>query len=186
MSIVKKPKDYKELGKVDISGLKDIISSLTENFWKIEDSRKENDFPVFHHTQHIIFRFIHRNLNHNQYYSNPIWDIWKPILIPIMNQAIEPYNFKSPTYPKAMFARLKAGHIIDQHIDGRGSNLHTHKIHIPIETNPKAIFSIMDSRKHLEQGIAYEVNNVVLHGVENLGESDRIHFIFEVYDDAKQ
>lgn len=186
MTIIKKPNSFRELGNVDVSTIANLATPLSESFWSLEDSRKENDFSVFHHTQHIIFRFISGNRDHQAYYSNPIWNIWESTLLPIIRSAVEPYNFQKPTYPKVMLARLKAGNSIDMHIDGRGSNLHTHKIHIPIQTNPQSIFLIGDDSKHLKKGVAYEVNNVVPHGAINNGNTDRIHLIFEVFDQAVQ
>ena len=100
-----------------------------------------------------------------------------------MDAVVAPYGYTKPAYPKAMLARLAAGHIIDSHVDGAGSNLHTHKIHIPIQTNLGAIFYVNKVPHHLEEGMAYEVNNIVPHAVENFGQTDRIHFIFEVFDD---
>lgn len=186
MTLIVKPNNIQELGPVDISELKQLINRMPDKIWEMEDANKENNFAVFHHTQHIIFRFIHSNNDHLNFYSNPIWSVWQTTLLPIMEAVVAPYDFIQPTYPKAMLARLKAGSVIDRHIDGRGSNLHTHKIHIPLQTNPKALFSVKDVTQHLEEGIAYEVNNVKLHGVVNKGEEDRIHFIFEVYDNAVQ
>lgn len=37
---------------------------------------------------------------------------------------------------------------------------------------------------HLAAGYAWEVNNLVAHGVFNGGAQDRVHFIFEVFDGA--
>jgi len=101
------------------------------------------------------------------------------MLLPIMNKMVEPYVFTDPAFPKAMLARLEAGQVIDRHRDGAGSNLHTHKIHIPLQTNDKALFYVGDEAFHLAEGTGYEVNNIRPHSVENLGEEDRIHFIFE-------
>ena len=121
--------------------------------------------------------------DHRKFYSNPIWSVWKPDLLPILDGVVVPYDFCKPIYPKVMLARLQAGAEIDRHTDGAGSNKFTHKIHVPIQTNEKAQMFINDRAFHLEAGCAYEVNNLVRHAVENLGAEDRIHLIFEVFDD---
>lgn len=179
---VPKPKTIRELGPVDITQLKPLMLRLSETTWNKEDALKENDFECFHNTRHIIFRFISGNRDHRVSYSNPIWDIWQPILLPVMEHTTKEYDFKKPEYPKAMFARLTAGKVIDAHIDGAGSNLHTHKIHVPLQTNPDALFTTNGETFHLQEGHAYEVNNIALHGVSNRGTTDRIHFIFEAFD----
>lgn len=102
-----------------------------------------------------------------------------------MEKAIEAYGFDKPEFPKVMFARLAAGKTIAVHTDGAGSNLHTHKIHVPLVTNPKAILTTNGESFHLEAGRAYEVNNIAAHGCQNQGADDRIHLIFEVFESAQ-
>lgn len=179
---VKKPRTIRELGEVDIAKLKAMVARLSETAWDREDSLKENDFEVFHHTRHIILRFIEGNRNPAVHYSNPGWAAWSGLLQPVMEQAIAPYYFRKPVFAKAMFARLAAGASIDMHVDGAGSNPRCHKIHVPLITNPDAMFMVADEQAHLAEGRAYEVNNVARHGVVNGGTGDRIHFIFEVYE----
>lgn len=180
-----KPESVRELGAVDISKIKALIMKLPEKVWNLEDERKENRFSCFHHTRHIVFRFIKRNQDPRSYYSNPIWEVWRPMLEPLFTQIVSVYGFGEPSFPKVMLARLAAGHVIDRHVDGAGSNLTTHKIHIPIQTNPLALFSANDQTTHLKEGRAYEVNNIAAHGVENRGDADRIHLIFEVFDNCQ-
>ena len=182
MRTIRKPENIQELGEVDIADLKKLVVRTSERVWDLENGRKENNFGVFHHTRHIVFRFIERMRDHRKFYSNPIWDIWQDDLLPVMHKAIESYKYQNAQFPKAMLARLSAGAVIDRHRDGAGSNLHTHKIHVPVQTNEKAIMFIDGEPFHLREGRAYEVNNIVDHAVENLGTEDRIHLIFEVFD----
>lgn len=163
-----------------------MLDRLTENVWNRADASKDNDFPCFHHTRHILFRFIEGNRDARRFRSYPAWHIWSATLLPVMARASAPYRFASPVYPKAMLARLSAGHCIDRHIDGPGSNLHTHKIHVPLATGPAAVLNVDGVDYHLRQAHAYEVNNLLPHGAFNGDSRDRIHFIFEVFDDLKQ
>lgn len=180
--LVAKPREIMDLGPVDVDPLRERVAALGERAWQIEDSRKENDFPCFHDTRHIVFRFIEGNRDPERFYANPAWSLWEPLLMPVMRQAIAPYGFVQPVYPKAMLARLSAGGTIDRHRDGAGSNLRTHKIHVPLFTNPGARLLTGQSEHFLQVGHAYEVNNVDWHGAVNRGEEDRVHFIFEVFD----
>ena len=184
MSLVKKPICVSDLGAVDTSSVKKLLSQFSVRFWAAQDEIKENNFACFHHTQHIIMRFIHQNQDHRDFYHTPVWLYFESILRPLFDEIVKPYNFLQPEYPKAMFARLSAGHEIDRHIDGAGSNLHTHKIHIPIQTNKEALFSVGKNWLHLQENRAYEVNNIRPHAARNGGDEDRIHLIFEVFDAA--
>lgn len=183
---VAKPEFLTELGKVDVDRLKRLVAGVSESVWDAEDARKENRFEVFHHTRHIIFRFIAGMRDHRQFYSTPIWSAWQGHLQPVMHSAIEAFGFTQPVFPKVMLARLAAGAVIDRHVDGAGSNLFTHKIHVPLQTSAEARMFIRDRAFHLQEGCVYEVNNLVPHAVENLGAMDRIHLIFEVFDAAAE
>ena len=64
-------------------------------------------------------------------------------------------GFVEPAFPKAMLARLEAGQHIDT--DGGGSHPLVHKVHVPLQTNPRAWLTV---------------------------DGARIHFIFEVFEGA--
>lgn len=178
-----KTKNIRELGKVDISELKKWVNKLSEAVWINETKTRENDFDCFHNTQHIIFRFPDDLRDRTIVHSNPIWKIWKPILTPILNQAVTTYGYRKGTIKAVMLAKLKAGNKIDSHTDGSLKYYFLHKIHIPIQTNDKVDFYIKTNSYHLKEGIAYEVNNIVKHSVENRGKTDRIHLIFEYLEE---
>lgn len=184
LPLVKKPDTIIRLCEVDIEPLVARMKMLSEKVWDAENARKENNFECFHNTRHIIFRFIHANADPLNFYSTPAWPVWRPLVQPLIDKAVATYGFAKPEFPKAMLARLEAGNVIDRHVDGAGSNLRTHKIHIPLITNPGAIFMVGDTEQNLEPGWAYEVNNIKPHGVRNDGDEDRFHLIFEVFDMA--
>jgi len=184
---IRKPATVRELGAVDIAPVEQMLRRINENVWNAENSRKENNFSCFHHTQHIVFRFVSGDRQSpRHFHDNPAWLLWQQVLLPVMANAIRPYGFGDPVFPKAMLARLASGHIIDSHVDTATSNLYTHKIHVPIRTNAQTQFFVNDESHCLQEGIAYEVNNSAPHWASNQGDSDRVHFIFEVFDQAGQ
>ena len=182
---VQKPARVRTLTTVDVTSLQRSVKAIPEKVWSIADSQKENDFFCFHHTLHVVLRFTRHNRDHRDFYDTPAWQLWKPKLLPLLLEITKSYGFEEPEFPKVMFARLKAGHEIDRHVDGAGSNLGTHKIHLPLQTNPKAKFFVEDEAFHLALGTAYEVNNIAPHSAVNHGTEDRIHLIFEVFDKAR-
>lgn len=75
--------------------------------------------------------------------------------------------------------------VIVGHPPGAKIKLHTDnqeffKIHAPIITNDDAFFIFEKNRYNLKPGSAYLINTSRLHGTENLGKSDRVHFITKV------
>ena len=68
-----------------------------------------------------------------------------------------------------MAAKLKPGGVISPHRDTHPSFVASHRIHVPITTNPGVRFMI-DGRPHrFELGRAYEINNQRNHSVMNSG-----------------
>ncbi len=174
-----------ELGQVDISQLKATIDKVSDKVWAKETETRENNFGCFHHTQHIIFRFPDSLDDRTQVHSNPIWDVWSPMLLPILNKAVEPYGYSNGRIKAVMLAKLLAGYKVDAHTDGSPSYYFLHKIHIPIQTDINVDFYIEPHTYNLKEGIAYEVNNIVTHSVHNRSDKDRIHLIFEYHDESK-
>lgn len=181
---VDKPARVRPLGAVDVEILRSHVARLSEKVWLHEDGTKENDFACFHHTRHIIFRFIAGNRDPRHFYSQPVWAVWGRMLLPVMAAAAAAYGFMDPVFPKVMLARLAVGHGIDLHVDGGGSHPFTHKVHVPLETNPAAVLQVDGADFQPTTGSAWEINNLVPHGAFNGGASDRIHLIFEVFEGA--
>ena len=184
LSPAPKPAAVRELGAVDSAELRAHVRRLSERAWQRADATKENRYGCFMHTRHVVFRFIPGNRTPLVFYSTPIWRVWQRLLLPVMAQASTAYGFVAPVYPKAMLARLEAGREIPLHEDTGGSHPFVHKVHVPIETNPRATLTAGDANFPLEAGHAFEVNNLSMHGACNEGDEDRIHFIFEVFEGA--
>jgi aspartyl/asparaginyl beta-hydroxylase (cupin superfamily) len=99
-----------------------------------------------------------------------------------MEQATRPYGYARASYPRVMLARMAPGGVIHPHIDANQAAKWPHKIHVPLMTNPQVEFRVGDDLHHFPVGQAVEVNNLGIHAVNNRGDSDRIHLIFEYYD----
>jgi aspartyl/asparaginyl beta-hydroxylase (cupin superfamily) len=54
------------------------------------------------------------------------------------------------------------------------------RIHVPILTNPGALFIMDDVEHHLDVGMSYQVNPGKPHAVANRGDCTRIHLMFDV------
>jgi hypothetical protein len=178
----KKTKTIRELGPVDISSIREDILNLPQEIWEVKDHDKPNKFDELGRTEHIVFKFIRDYDNHLDNFFYPIWDEWKSRLEPILETATKPYGYREGDFSRIMLAKLPAGGKIHLHIDPYKSSNCTHKIHIPIQTNPDVEFWINRKRYHLLEGSAYEVNNKALHGGMNRGSTDRINLIIEYYE----
>ena len=181
---VRKPLSVRRLGPVDVDPLRAQAARLSDKAWSRLDAAKENDFSCFTYTRHVVFRLVPGDSPRPSFYSMPLWNLWRRWLLPVMAQAAAHYAFTAPVYPKAMLARLAAGRGIDTHVDHGGLNPLVHKIHVPLETGPRATLTVRGASFHLPAGHAFEVNNLAPHGAFNGEDHDRIHFIFEVFEGA--
>lgn len=172
----------RELGKVDIKGLKQRVLALEEEEWDTEQdfALNGNKTQTLASVKHINFRF--NKGRRYQGFNCPNWDDWKDVLLPVMDAATEGYGYKNRFYPIVMLALLPAGQSTIPHTDGNAVKVNPHKIHIPIITNENVYFELNHDKFYFEEGYAYEVNNVVRHNAVNEGTTDRIHLIFELID----
>jgi hypothetical protein len=175
-----KTEDFGHLGSADINDLIGRVESIPESLWNSENEDKPNKFARLNDTRHIMFRF-HNKGNVYDFHDLPLWDEWKDVLLPIMEQAAQSLGYENYRFPRAMMARLPAGGEISSHSD-RNASHYIHKCHVPLITNPKTNFYIDEKGMHLPVGEIIEVNNNRKHKVKNDGEQDRIHFIFECYN----
>ncbi|MEB3164001.1 MAG: aspartyl/asparaginyl beta-hydroxylase domain-containing protein [Prochlorothrix sp.] len=177
-----KTKTVRELGPVDISGVRDDILSLPQDLWESEDTSKPNKFKELGRTSHIVFKFVKDYDQHSETYFLPLWDEWKERLTPILETATRPYGYAEGDFSRIMLAKLPAQSKIKPHIDPYGSSYYTHKIHIPIQTNPDVEFMVGHKRYHFPEGYAFEVNNKAIHAAFNNSDLDRIHLIIEYFE----
>ena len=81
-----------------------------------------------------------------------------------------------PNVRQTVIAAHPPGTKINFHID----NDEFVKIHIPIYANIQSYFEFEDEKFLLKEGNAYLVNTTLMHATDNLGDTDRVHFIFKI------
>jgi hypothetical protein len=71
------------------------------------------------------------------------------------------------------------GVVVTQHYDDTFPQ-RIYRMHIPIETNDKAIWIVEGEKLHMPAGKVFLVDPLkILHGTENYGDTDRVHIVFE-------
>jgi hypothetical protein len=178
----RKTASVRRLGQVDIAPLKRAVAAIPEALWDAENAGKPNRFGALDATRHIIFRFVSNFRDWRDSYDRPLWDEWHPLLEPVLEAATAPYGYASGAFPRVMLARMAPGGVIHPHRDENPAAKWPHKIHVPVQTNEGVTFFVDGTGYHFDEGEAVEVNNMGVHGVENRGDADRIHLIFEYYD----
>lgn len=172
----------RNLGSVDITALKEAVRAIPDALWNAEDASKPNRFEALNTTRHIVFRFVSSLKDWRQSYDRPLWESWRPLIEPVLQQATQPYGYRDGTFPRIMLARLAAGAAIHPHRDQNPAAKWPHKIHVPLETDERVVFYVDGVGYRLAEGEATEVNNMAVHSVTNGSAIDRVHLIFEYYD----
>ena len=178
----RKTTSFRPLGDVDIADLRERVLAIPEAVWDAENATKPNKFDALSSTRHIVFRFVSSPLHWTQSYDRPIWSAWREPVMRVIDQAIAPYGYARPMFPRIMLARMAPGGLIHPHVDANPAARWPHKIHVPLTTNPQCVFLAGGEWRHLPAGGAVEVNNMDMHAVRNDGDEDRIHLIFELFD----
>lgn len=178
----RKTQSVRALGAVDIAALKAAVMEIPEAVWDAENAGKPNKFEALDRTRHIVFRFVDSPRDWRGSHDRALWGEWRERLLPVMEQAVQPYGYARASFPRVMLARMAPGGVIHPHLDSNPAAKWPHKIHVPLLTNPQVGFLVGDRVHHFPEGIAVEVNNLGPHGVRNDGATDRIHLIFEYYD----
>lgn len=178
----RKTRIFRHLGQVDVADLKAAVLVIPEDQWNAENADKPNRFEALDVTRHIVFRFVANFRDWRDSYDRPLWAEWRHLLLPVMEAATADYGYERGVYPRVMLARMTAGGVIQPHRDANPAAKWPHKIHVPLVTNDKVIFRVEGAQYIMPEGEAVEVNNMGVHSVENRGDTDRIHLIFEYYD----
>lgn len=178
----RKTTSVRSLGSVDIVALREAVLAIPEAVWDAENAGKPNRFEALDKTRHIVFRFVDNFQDWRQSHDRPLWAQWRERIEPVLAQAVQPYGYARGEFPRVMLARMAPGGVIKPHRDANPAAKWPHKIHVPIQTNDKVVFFVDGVGYRMPEGEAFEVNNMGVHAVENNGDSDRIHLIFEYYD----
>ena len=178
----RKTTSIRHLGNVDVAALRDAVLQLPEKVWAAENETKPNRFGALDATRHIIFRFVSNFDDWRQSYDKPLWNEWKPLLEPVLAKATAAYGYQRGAFPRIMLAQMAPGGVIHPHRDQNPAAKWPHKIHVPLLTNDQVVFYVDGTAYYFAEGEAVEVNNMGVHAVENRGDTNRVHLIFEYFD----
>jgi len=173
----------RKLGAVDIAALREAVLAIPEQVWEAENASKPNKFEVLDATRHIVFRFIDSPRDWRGSHDRAAWPAWRGLLEPVLVQATLGYGYARGVFPRVMLARMPAGGVIHPHVDANPAAKWPHKIHVPLLTNAGVVACFGGEEHHFAVGEAVEVNNLGPHWARNGGDTDRVHLIFEYYDD---
>lgn len=182
------PGNFFHIGDIDIVDLKDLVLGLTEDQWESFSIRQKR-YEVHQHTQTIGLVYD-PDFRHSHPTRLPTLQIFEAELRPVLWMTADHFEDTETArqlmqengqgyFIRASLVRLKAGSDIAEHRDMNFSLTHSHRVHLPIVSNEKVLFTVGAETIHMREGQLFEINNRRLHTVSNGGDDDRIHLILD-------
>ena len=185
------PSRYREFGTVpheQFTALCEAVLALDEEAWTSGDAIKQKlagDRP----TNSVFFwsldsaryeEFVQKgqieqeDVHFND--STGLFNLVEPF-IRLMLEKLEEDCIVSMT----QLARMQPGAKINPHYDSNPVLIGSHRMHIPLITNDKLRFIVDDEQVVMKEGNLYELNNQLVHHVENpANAATRIHLIVDL------
>ncbi|MEQ1943006.1 aspartyl/asparaginyl beta-hydroxylase domain-containing protein [Mesorhizobium sp. VNQ89] len=177
----------KEYGSADITQLLEVMKAQPDSFWLIDrESRVAlagarpgnavffyNDKPAFS-KRRPVDEIQTGTLNVLRHVNRPLFKEIEAVI----------QIFVKPAFPdchpiRVQLAELPPGQIITPHRDV-GILTMIHRLHVPLVTHKDVTFIIQGGRFFLEPGHLYDLNNVVVHSVENKSDVMRVHLLIDM------
>jgi len=169
----------RDLGEVPSAALVDTVLALDDEAWAQQQYR-QSTYEVHRQTESLVMVFTDGSgWPAIEVRKESGWDWLAEAALPVMSQLIAEHFEPGGTIIRAMAARMAPGAVISPHRDSHPSFHASHRIHIPLATNPRVRFTIDGRPYRFEVGRAYEINNQLMHSVMNKGREHRVHFIFD-------
>jgi len=168
----------RELGAIAMEELRDAILAQDEAAWG-ENAQRQDRYEVHRQTRSIVLVFCDNKWPQLTVSREPGWDRLSAVAVPVIQDLLRRGYPPGGTVIRAMAALLPPGGRITPHFDSHQTFRASHRIHVPITTNPRVRFMVDGRPYQLQVGQAYELNNQLTHSVMNSGPEDRITFIFD-------
>ncbi len=179
--------NFNKLGDIDLRELQEIASSLTEDDWD-SDNWRQKQFRAHKYTQTISLIFD-KDFRHSMPTKHPMFEKFEKALQPVVQLLSSSYKSQEQQnlikkygdgyLIRTNLVRLLPGGDIPFHLDKNFSLSHAHRVHLPIFTNDKVLFTVDTETINIKEGELMEINNKHFHCVSNDGDNVRTHIILD-------
>ncbi len=170
--------NFRLLGRVEASAIKQQIQRLTEADWEASNWR-QNRFDAHADTQTIqlIFDtdFRHEDPTPREKYFELGFDT---LLQPLI-ETISDYYTGDGYVVRAILVRLKARGTIPKHVDTGYTLMNCRRVHMPVVSTDQVEFTVGGEHQVMKEGELWEINNAREHSVVNKGDEGRVHLIID-------
>jgi quercetin dioxygenase-like cupin family protein len=122
------------------------------------------------------------NANGQHASSDPSIFVDTPIMQPYLSEVVRTIegNEEGHGLLKVRLMKLAPGATIKAHTDRFGGFGKVLRLHIPIVSDPRVVFTVNNAKYVMEVGKVYSLNVLHRHAVHNGSDKDRIHMVFDV------
>jgi hypothetical protein len=168
------------LGVVDIGALSSAMDRLEAAAW-LRNTMRQQRYQVHRQTHSIVFAWTENDwtrgspMQTQRFHVDAALDdaAWE-----IARQIVD--RVGAGHVAKLMLAKLLAGGKVLPHRDTGDCLLQVHRVHVPLRTNPLVRFTVGESGIRMHPGEVVEINNSLIHSVDNPSAEDRVHLICDV------
>jgi hypothetical protein len=163
----------------DFDTLVEKTSIFTDEIWSEYKERKQTGGLASNATETIPLLYTPYAANEKQAVHHKYHQYLQPEISRMCNFVSNLIGYV--TEKQSMLTRLNPGGLIKPHKDKGPITHKTHRVHLPITTNNRCIFTVGDAAINLKPGDIWIIDNTdQYHSVENLGTSPRIHLIVDM------
>ena len=180
--------DVRKIGDIDVTRFAQQAAKITDAEWTA-DAFRQKTYEVHKQTQTIRL-IMDEDGRHRDPTYHPSYEIYKELVDPIeifirrqFEQTLKAKRLRKKHgrgyFIRMILVKLLANGSIPHHVDQGETLSKSHRMHLPIITNEKNLFSVGDTEMHMKAGELWEINNRREHGVVNGGSEDRTHLIID-------
>ena len=173
-------KYFREAGKFNPELIKNEL--FETRFWNWLSLRKSPNNTKHNDVDDIVLRFqpVQSNYNFQDFMDKEecvdyFVQQYFPVTMELCNMFAAPHHVG-----RIVIAKLKPKGVIDLHIDEGEYNKQFRRFHFVVDTNDDVVFTCRDETINMPEGTIWEFDNKVIHKVENLGDTDRVHIIMDI------
>lgn len=175
--------NFKYYGSIDVRPFLSAIDNISSEDWNKYTFRQDL-FHMHSRTRTIpVLYDIDYNVGIGK--RSSFYDIFKESIDYASKVISELTNTKCKIV-RFIITNLPANTTVDTHKDSAESFIVYSRVHIPIITNDKVLFTVDNETINMPVGEIYEINNGdKLHGVVNNSNEDRLHIILDWHDETQ-
>lgn len=172
--------NFKYYKKFDVSEIKKELLQLDEKYWKINQHRQKSYYI------HKDTETLGNTLFSMFYKENDPFIVKKNNFIPESIQIKTDeiiFDLENHFHGKVLisgYTKLMSGGLIPPHVDDIFYFKKVKRFQIAVYTNPCVYFNVGNESKVFEEGDCYQIDNTIIHSVENRGETPRINLIVDI------